>query len=119
MSKVKIIEVRNPAVLKVLFSLAKENGIGICSNYEMGGSERWPYFAFKMESGWISGKSGEQIVNSTLEEVINLMTKFKENHLKLNNDYTAVINWKNKVVHVGCQKIPFEKVLQLAKLIKK
>jgi len=38
--------------------------------------------------------------------------------VQLNEEYTARIDRKNRVVIVGCQTIPFEKVLRLAELIK-
>ncbi len=42
----------------------------------------------------------------------------KSNNIKLNNDYTATINKTNKVVEIGCQKIPFEAIEELYKAIK-
>ena len=37
--------------------------------------------------------------------------------INLNDTYTAEFDVDDKVVVVGCQKIPFEKVLEVAKLI--
>ena len=39
--------------------------------------------------------------------------------VKLNEDYTAVVDIKQKTVRVGCQEFPMDKVLQIADIFKK
>lgn len=46
-----------------------------------------------------------------------LLWERKEYKLELTTEYTAVVDKENKVVRVGCQTIPFEKVEELIKII--
>jgi hypothetical protein len=39
--------------------------------------------------------------------------KYKYTSIKLTDQYTAVIDRDNRVVNVGCQVIPFDKVMEL------
>ena len=39
--------------------------------------------------------------------------------VELNEDYTAVVDIKQKLVRVGCQEFPMDKVLQIADIFKK
>ncbi len=39
--------------------------------------------------------------------------------VELNEDYTAVVDIKKRVVRVGCQEFPMDKVLQIADIFKK
>ena len=39
--------------------------------------------------------------------------------VELNEDYTAVVDIKQKTVRVGCQEFPIDKVLQIADIFKK
>ena len=39
--------------------------------------------------------------------------------VELNEDYTAVVDIKQKLVRVGCQEFPMEKVLQIVDIFKK
>ena len=39
--------------------------------------------------------------------------------VELNEDYTAVVDIKQKLVRVGCQEFPIDKVLQIADIFKK
>ena len=39
--------------------------------------------------------------------------------VELNEDYTAVVDIKQKTVRVGCQEFPMDKVLQIADIFKK
>ena len=39
--------------------------------------------------------------------------------VELNEDYTAVVDIKQKTVRVGCQEFPMDKVLQIVDIFKK
>lgn len=57
----------------------------------------------------------------TIEQFIEYCDNWEEcrpKTLKLTDDYTAKLDFQNNIVEVGCQKIDFEKVLQLAEMIK-
>jgi hypothetical protein len=47
------------------------------------------------------------------------MLEVGRNTVQLNEDYTARVDAKRKVVTVGCQEFSFDKVLELAKIINK
>ena len=49
--------------------------------------------------------------------VINNVEVVTTATLKLTSDYSAVVDYKESIVNVGCQKIPFNKVEELHKLI--
>ena len=37
--------------------------------------------------------------------------------IELNSEYTAIVDTKKRVVKVGCQEIPFSRVIEISKLI--
>jgi len=56
----------------------------------------------------------------SIEEFIEYCDNYEKEQpikLSLTNDYDAVVDKVNKIVNVGCQKIPFSKVEELYKLI--
>jgi hypothetical protein len=38
--------------------------------------------------------------------------------VELNEDYTAVVDTKKRIVRVGCQEFPFSKIQEVAKIIR-
>jgi hypothetical protein len=61
-------------------------------------------------------RSGEGYKELSLDEFEEFCKSYSG--VQLNEEYTATVDRKKGVVIVGCQTIPFEKVLQLAELIK-
>ena len=55
----------------------------------------------------------------TIDEFIESCNSHAQSTLELTSDYTAMIDFSNEIVNVGCQKIPFKKVEELFNLIKK
>lgn len=115
-----ITKVTSKAVLDVIIKVARENKIKVCENYEQSGPETYPYFSFDSSRQAVVGRpfSFSPRKEISLEEMIQHLT-LKVFSLPLNGQYTAVLDTKSKVVMVGCQEIGFNKVLELAELIKK
>ena len=51
-------------------------------------------------------------------QVLQFVEKGKRKAVKLNNQYTAKIDYENQIIEVGCQTIPFSKVEELAEVIR-
>jgi len=122
MNQAKLTPVTNPHVFKMLLSIAKSKKITVCESYIEDGIKEWPLFVFHpKDSVQISGQKrliGDEEV--TLDEMIELLENYdRSDELKLTSDYTAIINRKDKIVEVGCQKIPFDKVNELFELVNK
>lgn len=66
----------------------------------------------------------ESTLTDFYETVLELVKEFKKSaeqkaievRFKLTDDYTAIINKPHGRIHVGCQRIPIEKVRELVKL---
>lgn len=111
------IKIDNLATFKGLVAIAKENGIKVCEKYQIEGFEEWPYFLYDTKDNDIIGciyHDGDKV---TLDDMINLLTN--KNHIKLNDNYTAIVNHKDKVVTVGCQNFDFAKIEELYNAIKR
>lgn len=57
-------------------------------------------------------KNWPEDAKDIIEYFINVPVK-----IKLTNDYDAVVNTADKIVNVGCQRIPFDKIDELYKAI--
>jgi len=107
---------------KMLIEVAKTKGLNVCTLFEeqMG---RWD-FAFNEDDipdDIIYGirDSVREYKEVTIGEMLDVILNFKvAEKVRLTKDYTAIIDQKNKVVNVGCQTIPFEKVVELYNKIK-
>jgi len=117
-----VTEVKNQGTLNALFQLAKANDIEVCSTYKSSGAERWPYFVFDPSRPKVIGSrstEGNRLKLSLEEMMAKLVGYTAPVTLQLTSDYTAVVHIKEKIVEVGCQKIPFDKVKELYELISK
>jgi len=122
MSQARLTKVSNQHVFGMLLSIAKSKKITVCESYIEDGIKEWPLFVFNpKDETQISGQKrtlGDEEV--TLEEMIELLENYdRSDRLELTSDYTAVINRGEKIVEVGCQKIPFDKVNELFELVNK
>ena len=89
------------------------------------------YFSYDFED--MEGKpafalSSSQLPSYKLPEDWSMAIRAAKNMLEhhrymfsveLNEDYTAVVDIKQKLVRVGCQEFPMDKVLQIADIFKK
>jgi hypothetical protein len=107
---------------KMLIEVAKIKGINVCTLFE----EEVDIWCFAFDPGGdydiIYGTNDDSIrkykeitVGGMLDAILNFKVPVK---VQLTNDYTAIIDQENKVVKVGCQTIPFEKVVELYNKIK-
>jgi hypothetical protein len=107
----------NPDVQEAIMLLLKSKGVpvyeGVCFP-----DTKYPYLAYDgkdiTQTKAERGEYGYKDIDS-VEEFISYFTK-PNPVLELTNDYEAVVNYKNSIVEVGCQKIPFEKVKELYEL---
>ena len=112
----------NKQLLKVLFNLAKENDFSICpflqkSLATVGSPIGWEYFIVNTLNMDIYGSDGE-CEKIDLEELIELLTAGRRK-FKLNEEYTATLDYAKETVSVGCQTFKFENIKELAKLLNK
>jgi len=114
------IEIRNEKVLQVLFDIAKESGVEICSTYERDRTNGWGFFVFNTDRNKVFGSRAniEKRDVLSIDSMIVLLEDNKRNKLRLNEDYTAEINRDKKVVNVGCQTFSFEVINKLSEMIK-
>ena len=111
------VKVSNDAVLKALFSIAKDSGVKVCSIYEEERTQ-WPHFTLDTEDGQVLG-SRYEYTPITFEEMVEKIANFKTaTVLQLTDKYDAIINYSERVVEVGCQVIPFDKVKEVREKIK-
>lgn len=115
-----VTKIESQEVFEALILIAKNNKIDVCRTYQEEGEgwEKWPYFVFKKNQNSIVGslRATEDDTPLSLEEmIIELYTK--PITLQLTEQYTATVSRTGEEVVVGCQKIPFTKVLELAKII--
>lgn len=102
------------------FETMKKNNRDHCMyfSYEFDNMEGQPAFALS-NSGLTSyllphdWKSALKAAKSMLEHHSHLY------RVELNEDYTAVVDTKRRLVRVGCQEFEFDKVLEIANLINK
>ena len=114
----------NKQLLKVLFNLAKENDFSICPIYQqslatVGSPIGWEYFIVNTLNMDIYGSGGAMDCQKIeLEELIELLTE-GQRKFKLNEEYTAILDYAKETVSVGCQTFKFENIKELAKLLNK
>lgn len=103
-----------------LITIAKNKELSVCTHYQSEGHEKWPWFIFRSVEGEILGMRSTEYDSSKIsfEEMIEKMMNFVPNFLRLNEEYTAVVNREKRVIEVGCQKFTFEKVEELYNFIK-
>jgi hypothetical protein len=123
MNKSRATEVRNQHVLNMLFAIAESKNITVCENYRSGGVVKRPVFMFNPDKNDVQISGIRHIDDErrvSLTEMIELLEKYDvPDKLRLTSDYIAIVNRENKIVEVGCQKIPFDKVNELYELINK
>ena len=113
------VRLKDELTRKALFAIAEEAGLTICDYYRDLSVREVPYFIFKpLEAKVVGGFGGYDPVNPiSVDEMAQRLEKHEIMWVKLNDSYTAEILPEEKVVKVGCQKIPFSKVVELYKAI--
>jgi hypothetical protein len=114
----KITKVTNPELVLFLIGKAKESGLDVCGFYESyantGDVRRYTYFKLDKTDKMIVGNTGENGGEKiSIDEMMEEIKSYKYTKIKLTDQYTAVIDRDNRVVNVGCQVIPFDKVMEL------
>jgi len=110
------IKIDNLATFKGLVAIAQENDIEVCERYLKEGFGNYPFFTLDGSVVFGSIHSVDAKVVS-IDKMIELLSG-KRSELKLNDDYTAIINHEDEVVEVGCQKFGFDKIEELYNFIK-
>ena len=86
-------------------------------SYDFDDMEGQPAFSFSNtgQKSFALPEQWYQALNSVKEMLKANKHKFS---VVLNEDYTAVVDTKKKLVRVGCQEFEFDRVLELANVIK-
>jgi hypothetical protein len=107
----------NPDVQEAIMLLLKSKGVPVYEGVYFPDT-KYPYLSYDGEriTQTRSEKAeGDYKDIDSVEEFISSFTK-PNPVLELTNDYKAVVNYKNSIVEVGCQRIPFDKVKELYEL---
>jgi hypothetical protein len=87
-------------------------------SYDFSNMEGKP--AFALSSSQLSSYHLPQDWSQALCAVKSMLVQHRYMFsVELNEDYTAVVDIKQKLVRVGCQEFPIDKVLQIADIFKK
>lgn len=112
-------KIPNKEIYWEMIEYARLKGVPICSDTHKSDWDKYPNIIFT--SSKLTGNRSKYGDTShtwiTMEEFFECCDNWKPSSLKLTSDYTAQIDFENKIVKVGCQSIPFEKVMELSKMI--
>lgn len=105
----------NPLYVNILIKALRELNIPIYNRTETFDPD-YPYLGWdgSVVTQYIEldkSTSSRDIITNSIEEFIAALTIPDEIHMKLTDDYNAVITLDK--VKVGCQEIPFDKVKEL------
>jgi hypothetical protein len=108
----------NPTDQAMVIAFFKQNEIPVYEN-TTSFDPSFPYLVwdkkFLIQARACISDAPYEIVNTATEFVELFMEK--QEQVKLNEEYTATIDRKNRLVRVGCQEISFERVDELFKII--
>lgn len=120
MEKVYSIRMKNTSIKETLLSIAKHNGWVICDNFDDSSLSEYPLFLFSICGGIdginVYGSRGGALSVELVDfekMIILLCNPLEIVEIELTGDYTAKIDITNKVVYVGCQAIPFNKLKEV------
>lgn len=102
---------RNAELFEFLVNYARSKNVPVYEGTNKDSHNRYPYLYFTNNHFVGSVKAGFTVVS--VEEFIKLCDEWNNDDVKLNADYTARIDRKNKVVNVGCQQFSFESINNL------
>jgi hypothetical protein len=114
-----VIKPKNQIFYTACIDLALAHGVPVyIGTIEDKATDFPDYPILKFDGTNITGtKSGGGYTELSLDEFEEFCKSY--NGVQLNEQYTAKIDRERGAVIVGCQEIPFEKVLRLAELINK
>lgn len=100
------LKVTSEPIIKALLGVAAQNNVKICGEYQRNW-KHYPYLVMYVDSQLgkdISGNSWERsdLISVTLEEMFELLASDSISKMKLNDEYTAEVNYSLRVVNVGC-----------------
>jgi hypothetical protein len=104
---------------ETIVALAKAQGIKFCNTYLEEGYEQYPTCVLNLAVPEIFGsRSTTSYKTVTFERFLKLMVQTKVVQMQLTDNYEAKIITSENVVKVGCQTFSFDKVRELATLVK-
>lgn len=128
-----VVGIPNKQTKNVLYDLAKEAGIPVWegawdSNYGEYPNIVWSADFFRLSGNGISLYSIKERASKglagilSIDDFVRAVEDFKTTQkifIPLTPDYTARMYYEEEIIEVGCQKISFDKVLEIAEAIKK
>lgn len=102
-----------------IIALAKSQNIKFCNTYLQEGYKEYRNCVINLGTAEIFGsKSTTSYKTVTFERFLKLMVQTKVAQMQLTDNYEAKIITGENVVKVGCQTFSFDKVRELATLVK-
>jgi hypothetical protein len=109
---------RNAELFEFLVNYARSKGVPVFEGTSKDSYNNGYIYLWFSGVKFVGATPGYAIPNPiSVEEFMALCDEWANDDVKLNNDYTAKIDRKNKVVNVGCQKFSFESINNLHKAI--
>lgn len=108
----------DPITQLMVISFFKENGIDVY-NDTIGFDPKYPYLYWDSENNILSQRQYVRNKHLVLTEFLNEFFDDEKIRIKLNDNHIATILKEEKMVKVGCQQIPFDKVEELYQAIQK
>jgi hypothetical protein len=101
-----------------IIALAKSQNIKFCNTYLQEGYGEYPTCVLNLAVPEIFGSKSTSYKTVTFERFLKLMVQTKVVQMQLTDNYEAKIITSENVVKVGCQTFSFDKVRELATLVK-
>lgn len=111
-----VVHVPNVELFGFMIDYAKSKNVPVHTTKDAWGDG---YRNLNFYHGELCGNSADFLSNSykyewiTIEEFFNYCDNWKNNVIQLTDEYKAEIDKEKKVVKVGCQTIPFDKIKQV------
>lgn len=114
-----VLAVKSPVAQKAVIDFFNVNSIDVYEDTTEF-DPKYPYLYWDADNNYLCQTEDldddDKIVVNTVEEFLEMFFSHYPS-LQLNEEYTAYIDPRKKIVTIGSEEIPFEKILQLEKLI--
>ena len=116
-----VLAVKSPVAQKAVIDFFNVNSIDVYEDTTEFDPE-YPYLYWDADGEQLCQTQDldddDKIVVNTVEEFLELFFSYSYYpSLELNEEYTAYIDPRKKIVNIGSEEIPFEKIMELAKLV--
>jgi hypothetical protein len=114
-----VLAVKSPVAQKAVIDFFNVNSIDVYEDTTEF-DPKYPYLYWDADNNYLCQTEDldddDKIVVNTVEEFLELFFSYYPS-LQLNEEYTAYIDPKKEIVTIGSEEIPFEKIMELAKIV--